>query len=108
MATWPFGKSPLVAFRDLLADPSLPQLDTWFVDAPNITLSSAFPLLFNVICECPPRLAVFGGYQGGHLNSVEVFEAETGKWEYLDQYLQEPKSEMAHVTVPDGLILENC
>ena len=75
---------------------------------PNIPPAPPSPLIFNVICEWPPRLAVFGGYQGGHLNSVEVFEAETGKWEYLDQYLQEPKSEMAHVTIPNGLILENC
>ena len=53
-------------------------------------------------------LVAFGGYQGGHLNSVEVFDGETSSWDYLDRYLQEPKSEMAHVTVPDGLILENC
>lgn len=52
-------------------------------------------------------LTAFGGYQGGHLNSVEEFDGES-TWEYLIQYLQEEKSDMALVTVPDGLIPENC
>lgn len=52
-------------------------------------------------------VTAFGGYQGGHLNSVEEFDGELD-WDYLAQSLKEPKSDMALVTVPDGLISENC
>ena len=61
-------------------------------------------------CVDEDYLVAFGGYQGGHMNTVEVFNGSNpdSQWEYLDEYLQEPKSEMAHVTVPDGWIVENC
>ena len=50
-------------------------------------------------------ISVFGGLQAGHLDTVEIYDTE---WNYLSQYLQEPKSELAVVTVPPGLIPENC
>jgi len=52
-------------------------------------------------------VTAFGGYQGGHLNTVEEFDGESD-WDYLAQDLLQPKSEMAGVTVPDGVILEIC
>lgn len=52
-------------------------------------------------------VTAFGGYQGGHLNTIEEFDGEVD-WDYLAQNLQEPKSKMAVVTVPDGVIAENC
>ena len=36
-------------------------------------------------------VTAFGGYQGGHLNTVEEFDGELS-WDYLGQTLQEPKS----------------
>ena len=50
-------------------------------------------------------ISVFGGLQAGHLDTIEIYDNE---WNYLSQYLQEPKSELAVVTVPAGLIPENC
>ncbi len=52
-------------------------------------------------------VTAFGGWQGGHLNTVEEFDGEVD-WDYLAQNLQEPKSKMAVVTVPEGFITENC
>jgi len=52
-------------------------------------------------------LTAFGGEQGGHISTIEEFDGELG-WDFLAQNLQEPKSEMAGVTVPDGVIAENC
>ena len=46
-------------------------------------------------------------HQGGHINTIEEFDGEIG-WDFLAQDLQEPKSEMAGVTVPEGVIAENC
>jgi len=65
---------------------------------------------FVMGCVDEDYLVAFGGYQGGHMNTVEVFNGSNpdSQWEYLDEYLQEPKSEMSHVTVPDGWIVENC
>ena len=51
------------------------------------------------------HLSVFGGYKSGHLDSVEMFEDE---WMYLGRHLQEPKSKVAIVSLPSGLIKENC
>ena len=44
---------------------------------------------------------------GGHISTIEEFDGELG-WDFLAQNLQEPKSEMAGVTVPEGVIAENC
>ena len=52
------------------------------------------------------QLAVFGGYKNGHLDSVEVFEDDT--WMYTGRRLEEPKSRMAMVSLPEGLIRQNC
>lgn len=52
-------------------------------------------------------VTAFGGYQGQHLNSVEEFDGELN-WDYLGQTLQDPKSKMAIVTVPNGYISEDC
>jgi hypothetical protein len=52
-------------------------------------------------------LTAFGGLQAGHLNTIEEFDGELD-WEYLVQYLQEPKSLMATVHIPDGQIPEDC
>ena len=51
------------------------------------------------------HLSAFGGYKSGHLDSVEMFEDE---WMYLGRHLQEPKSKVAIVSIPSGLIKENC
>ena len=51
------------------------------------------------------HLSAFGGYKSGHLDSVEMFEDE---WMYLGRHLQEPKSKVAIVSLPSGLIKENC
>ena len=51
------------------------------------------------------HLAAFGGYKSGHLDSVEMFEED---WIYLDRHLEEPKSKMAIVSIPSGLIKETC
>ena len=51
------------------------------------------------------HLAVFGGYKGEHLDSVEMFEED---WIYLGRHLEEPKSKMAIVSIPSGLIKETC
>jgi hypothetical protein len=52
------------------------------------------------------QLSVFGGYKNGHLDSVETFEDDM--WMYLGQHLEEPKSKMAIVSLPPGLIRVNC
>lgn len=52
-------------------------------------------------------VTAFGGYQGAHINTIEEFDGESD-WDFLAQDLKEPKSEMAGVTVPDGIIVENC
>ena len=51
------------------------------------------------------HLSAFGGYKSGHLDSVEMFEDE---WMYLGRHLQESKSKVAIVSLPSGLIKENC
>ena len=50
---------------------------------------------------------IFGGYQAGHLNTIEIYH-EGSDWTYSSQYLQEAKSQLAAVTVPSGIIPENC
>ena len=54
------------------------------------------------------RLAVFGGYDGeNELNSVELYNTETEKWEMADFKLSEPKSHFSFLTVKLGDILSN-
>lgn len=52
-------------------------------------------------------ISIFGGYQAGHLDTIEVYD-EGSEWDYLSQYLQEPKSQLAVAIVPAGIIPENC
>lgn len=59
------------------------------------------------------QMTAFGGYQGGHLKSYEIFTPSTnnsleGSWEYAHDYLSEPKSDMAVVQVPSEIIPEDC
>ena len=52
------------------------------------------------------RLAVFGGWDGiNHLNSVELFNTETGKWEMTSFKLSKPKSQFSFLTIKLGDIL---
>ena len=54
------------------------------------------------------RLAVFGGFDGRtFLDSVELFNTLTGKWEFSDFKLSEPKSHFIFLTVKLGDILSN-
>ena len=50
-------------------------------------------------------ISIFGGFQAGHLDTIEEYD-EGSEWTYLSQYLQEPKSQLAVVTLPAGIILE--
>ncbi len=52
-------------------------------------------------------MVAFGGYQGGHLDSYEEYFDDVG-WDYVNDYLSEPKSKMGMVLVPEGMIAENC
>ena len=55
-------------------------------------------------------VTAFGGYQGAPINrynTIEEFDGERG-WDVRAEDLKESKSEMAGVTVPDGIIVENC
>ena len=52
-------------------------------------------------------ISIFWGFQAGHLDTIEEYD-EGPEWTYLSQYLQEPKSQLAVVTVPAGIIPENC
>ena len=46
------------------------------------------------------RLAVFGGYDGRtRLDSVEIYNTQTGKWETTDIKLKEAKSEFGFLGV---------
>ena len=52
------------------------------------------------------RLAVYGGFDGRTLlDSVELFNILTGKWEFSDFKLSEPKSHFSFLTVKLGNIL---
>ena len=54
------------------------------------------------------RLAVFGGYDGGnYLDSVELYNTETEKWEMTDFKLSEAKSGFSFLTVNLGDLLSN-
>ena len=54
------------------------------------------------------RLAAFGGYDGrNELDSVELYNTETEKWEMTDLKLSEPKSHFFFLTVKLGDILSN-
>ena len=54
------------------------------------------------------RLAVFGGFDGiSLLDSVELYNTETEKWEITDFKLREPKSHFSFLTVKLGDILFN-
>ena len=52
-------------------------------------------------------MTAFGGFQGDHLDTIEEFDGEMD-WDYTAQNLKEPKGNMAIVTIPSGLIEENC
>ena len=83
--------------------PSLPENRLYF--CPFITLYIAPPSRYTHEINSK-QLAVFGGYKNGHLDSVEVFEDDT--WMYTGRRLEEPKSKMAMVSLPEGLIRQNC
>ena len=52
------------------------------------------------------RFAVFGGHNGGKvLDSVELYNTETEKWELTDFKLSEPKSHFSFLIVKLGDIL---
>ena len=52
------------------------------------------------------KLAVFGGFDGRtRLDSVELYNTETEKWEITDFKLREPKSHFSFLTVKLGDIL---
>ena len=54
------------------------------------------------------RLAVFGGYDGeNELNSVELYNTKTEKWEMTDFKLCEAKSGFSFLTVKLGDIISN-
>ena len=54
------------------------------------------------------RLAVFGGNDGGnYLDSVELYNTQTEKWEMADFKLSEAKSHFSNLTVKLGDILSN-
>ena len=46
------------------------------------------------------RLAVFGGYDGrNYLDSVELYNSQTTKWETTDIRFNQPKSKFAFLSV---------
>ena len=52
------------------------------------------------------RVVVFGGHAGrNHLDSVEVFNIQTEKWETTSIKLNLPKSEFAFLSVNLGQVL---
>ena len=52
------------------------------------------------------RLAVFGGYDGRkELDSVELYNTHTGKWEMVDFKLNEAKFGFGFLTIKLGDIL---
>ena len=54
------------------------------------------------------RIAVFGGYDGGkELDSVELYNSHTEKWEMTQLKLSEPKFGFSSLTVKLGNILSN-
>ena len=55
------------------------------------------------------RLAVFGGKSDRHtwLDSVELYNTSTGKWEYTDIKLEAPKSNFGSLDVKLEDIISN-
>ena len=54
------------------------------------------------------RLAVFGGYDGGnYLDSVELYNIETAKWETSELKLSETNAGFSFLTVKLGDIIPN-
>ena len=54
------------------------------------------------------RLAVFGGYDGGTtLDSVELYNSETEKWEISDLKLNKARSGFSCLTVKLGDIISH-
>ena len=54
------------------------------------------------------RLAVFGGHDGrNELDSVEVYNTQTEKWEMADFKLRKAKSSFSFLTVKLGDIISN-
>lgn len=92
-------------FKAVLKVPSQKVLPDSWIDFPAMRHRRTEHVM--AVDDLDETISVFGGLQAVHLDTIEVYDEEAD-WDYLSQHLQEPKSELAVVTVPAGLIPENC
>ena len=87
---------------------------TEIVDTEDGSVTMASPMNFRrsnhgmgiITISGQDRLAVFGGYDGKRmLDSVEIYNSETEKWELTDIKLKEPKSDFGFLTIKLGDIV---
>ena len=86
---------------------------TEIVDSKDGNVTRAHPMNFKrawhgigvLTINGEERLAVFGGYDGrNYLDSVELYNSQTEKWETTDIKLNQPKSKFAFLSVKLGQV----